>query len=206
MKSPAIKDFDRKIAAGGFLEISCYGTLLVIKEASAGFDFSFDDGPKSFGEGGYSVDTGTDYFRTVTVHNRSTTAALTVSLRIGKGSGQAGVKYDYLRKRSVVIEPTEDGAGFLPATLAIAASKRIPGINANGLRRSHCIVSNHNTTSGVNQDLWLIKSDDSFATGECFGIVRAGQDRIVEGDADFYIYNPGVVGAVTYSTETHYFL
>lgn len=93
------RKFSLVIAAGGNAKLDRSGSMFAIKEASAEFDFEFDDNGQESGEGGVRFETGEDVFSKITLYNRSATVALVVTGWTGLGSGVPGVFYDYLRER-----------------------------------------------------------------------------------------------------------
>lgn len=112
------------VPAGGVLPLPGPGSLIVIKEASAPFDLEIDDDGKSTYEGGFTIDTGSDRFQKLTVYNRSQTEALTFNFYVGRGSGKAGVSFDYLRERSTKLRTTT-------VSDASPATVQFPGVALN---------------------------------------------------------------------------
>lgn len=150
--------FDRTVVvdANSLQKISVPGSLLHIFESTASFDFEFDDDGKNSGRAGMQIATGAEKFRTVTIYNRSATAPLTVELLIGFGSGEPGIKYDYLRTRQtkLVVAGNAGVYSLIPAGLIVS----FPGIATNnvyysvpgvpsGSRRRQFVVTNLSTAN-----------------------------------------------------------
>ena len=126
------------VPAGGQIVQPGLGSLFIVRESSAGFDWEADNSGKNFAEGGWEFDFGAAEFRRLTVYNRSATAQLTIDARIGFGSGKRGAKFDYLRVRGTkpVGTPIK-----LPGTVTVvdgvitagaANLVSIPGVASNG--------------------------------------------------------------------------
>jgi hypothetical protein len=195
-----LNDHEIIVPASGEKYIPAYGSMLVCKEASAGFDVKFDEGPKNFCEGGYGIFTGDKFFRGFTLFNRNA-SALVLSLRSGDGGGKSGVVYDYLRTRSTKIRPSglitiANGAGQAFAGVAVQADLDSYGIPV-GARRKHAIIS-------AGGELILTKGT-AYSAANGFGKAYTDQPRIVEGDEPFFLQN--ISGAdVNLRVEEHFYV
>ena len=204
MKSNYLKDFPVTVPAGGIHVLRFPGSLFVVRESSAGFDIELDDSSsKTFCEGGMWIDTGVDRFGAITIYNRSTTAVLTADLRIGTGSGKAGVQYDYLRVRTtkpvgtagqfggyVTLTAGQISAGSanlvsIPGIATADAKYSAAGIPA-GSRRRQIIVTNTGS-----DDLVITDSNNNLLARFGGGASSTSVSFTFESDADLKIGSLG---------------
>lgn len=197
------------LIAGAMLSIPGPGSLIVIKEASAAFDLEIDDDGKSTYEGGFTIDTGTDKFQGLKVYNRSTTAALTLQMFVGSGSGIKGVTYDYQKVRATAPVSTcgAFGAGVTITACVITGNAAnlilIPGIATSaakyvaagipvGARRRQIIVTNNSAadmvlTDSLNNILARFGSGSTLSTSFTFESDADLKLGCLAGSQEYYI-------------------
>lgn len=191
-----LRRIERRVEAGGIMDIPCPGNFLLVKEATGPFDFQFDDGEVSQAEGGFSVEMAPGSFKRIKVTNRSATTALNFVLYVGSGK----VAYDYLRQRStetVIYEANlPDSQGVIIRGISTAAALYVDAGVPIGSRREHMVVTNLSET----EDIKLQNS-----SGDNFGTVFPRQARTIYGAKDVTVANESG-GAIDIEIEAHYYV